>query len=318
MKNMTALKASVILLLVLVMGTSLKVKAQYDLMFTQYMNNEMFINPAYTGSKEALAITALHRQQWVGMDGRPITTTLTAHAPLMANTMGIGISLLNEKIGVTTRNMIYLSYAYRIRTGDKSHLSFGLMGGIHIQSDKLGSVITTDIDDHNFRANTQTVTTPNFGFGMSFTTDKFFAGFSIPRLIDDHLSIGEGSNVLNNLAIRPAKCTYYITVGRVFTINEYFKLKPSLMMKAVANAPVQLDINLSTLIREHLWLGLSYRSGSDMSAMIGVQISPRFLINYSYDYPLSSIKKFSSGSHEIVLSALFGYKGKKIVSNRYF
>jgi type IX secretion system PorP/SprF family membrane protein len=318
MKSMTAVKASIILLLVLVMGTISQVNAQYDAMFTQYMNNEMFINPAYAGSKEALCVTALHRQQWVGMDGRPITTTVTAHAPLLANTMGIGISFLNEKIGVTNRNMIYLTYAYRIRTGDKSHLSFGLMGGIHIQSDRLGSVVTIEGDDHNFLANTQTVTTPNFGFGMAYTTDKFFAGFSIPRLIDDHLTIAESGNVLNNLAIRPAKCTYYFYVGRVFTVNEYFKLKPSLMMKTVANAPVQLDVNLSALIREHLWLGLSYRSGADMSAMIGVQISPRFLINYSYDYPLSSINKFSSGSHEIVLSALFGYKGKKIVSNRYF
>jgi type IX secretion system PorP/SprF family membrane protein len=317
MKSMTAVKAAVILLLVLAMGTASEVKAQYDMMFTQYMNNEMFINPAYAGSKGALSLTALHRQQWVGMAGRPITTTLTAHAPLMANTMGVGISLLNEKIGVTNRNMIYLTYAYHLKTGDKSRLSFGLMGGIHIQNDRLSEVVLGSSDDHNFRSNA-TMTTPNFGFGISFTTDKFFAGLSIPRLIDDHLTIGQLNDVENAIGIKPSKFHYFVNVGRVFTVSEYFKVKPSLMMKAVANAPVQFDFNVSALIREHLWLGLAYRTGADMSAMIGVQINPRFLINYSYDYPTSSLNKFSSGSHEVVLSALFGYKGKKIVSNRYF
>lgn len=91
-----------------------------------------------------------------------------------------------------------------------------------------------------------------------------------------------------------------------------------MILKAVSNAPIEFDVNLSTLIKEHLWLGLSYRSQADISTMVGVQISPRFLISYSYDYPLTELKKFTSGSHEIVLSALFGFKGKKIVNTRYF
>jgi type IX secretion system PorP/SprF family membrane protein len=315
MKNMTVVKASVIVLLVLVVGLNMKVNAQYDAMFTQYMNNEMFINPAYTGSKEALAITALHRQQWVGMAGRPITNTLTIHGPLMANKMGIGLSILNEKIGVTNRNLIYLSYAYRVRTSEKGWLSFGIMGGIHLQNHKFSEVNTVVEDDPNFAKNTGTICTPNFGFGINYNTDKFFLGFSIPRLLDDHIYI-ENAKATKELKFKPS--AYYLTVGRVFTVNENFKLKPSLMMKAVMNAPLQFDVNLSALIKEHLWLGVSYRSGADISAMIGVQISPRFLINYSYDYPLTDLRKFTSGSHEIVLSALFGYRGKKIVSNRYF
>lgn len=318
MKNRTAFKASVIFLIMIAASASVKVFAQYDAMFTQYMNNEMFINPAYTGSKEALAITLLHRQQWIGIEGRPITTTLTIHSPVWENKMGLGLSLLNEKIGVTNRDMIYLSYAYRIRTGLKSYLSFGLMGGIHIQSDKL-SLVKTDVDnDPHFSANTETVVTPNFGFGINFNTDKFFAGISIPRLLDDHLTLGENGDVIKAVGFKPESFHYYLTLGRVFTITDYFKLKPSLMAKAVLNAPVEFDINLSSLIKEHLWLGVSYRSGADIAAMIGLQIGPQFLINYSYDYPLTGLNKFTSGSHEIVLSALFAYKGKKIISNRYF
>src|SRR3954470_122871 len=95
--------------------TSQRVKAQYDAMFTQYMFNEMFINPAYAGSKEAMAVTALHRQQWVNFPGRPITTTFSLHGPLQNNKMGLGLSILNEKIGVLNRNLVYLSYSYRVK-----------------------------------------------------------------------------------------------------------------------------------------------------------------------------------------------------------
>ena len=314
MKNIKTVKASVIVFLVLVMSSTSSVYAQFDAMFTQYTNNEMFINPAYTGTKEALCITALHRQQWVGVEGRPITTTLTMHTPLWENKMGIGVSLLNEKFGVTNRTMAYLSYAYRVRTGSKGYLGFGLDGGIHIQTDNFLSVPTDEINDPHFSGNVKNQVTPNFGFGMNYYTDKFFVGISIPRLLDDHVIIGDPKKV----RFSPKSFHYYVTGGYVFTITDYFKLKPTAMVKAVANAPMEFDITLNSLIKEILWVGLAYRSSADMSAMIGVQIGPRFLISYSYDYPTSSLNKFTTGSHEIVLSALFGYKGKKIVSNRYF
>lgn len=199
MKSITAMKVSVIVFLILVAGSSLKVQAQYDAMFTQYLNNEMFINPAYTGSKDALSITALHRQQWVGIEGRPITTTLTLHTTVWENKMGIGLSILNERIGVTTRNMIYVSYAYRVKAGEKSYLSFGLMGGVHLQTDRLSEVPTDESNDPQFSANTRNVVTPNFGFGITLTTDKLFLGLSVPRLIDDHLTMGINGDVIKNI-----------------------------------------------------------------------------------------------------------------------
>lgn len=299
-------------------GVTSTVKAQYDAMFTQYMFNEMFINPAYAGYKDALAVTALHRQQWVGFDGRPITTSVTIHSPVYQGRMGLGLSYLNEKLGVLNRNLIYLSYAYRVKTGAKGHLSFGIMGGIHIQNEKLGDLAVADPDDPHFSANTGNIITPNFGFGMLYSTEKFYAGLSIPRLVDDDITMGSYGNVVKNIGIHPAKFHYYLTVGRMFEISEAFKLKPQLMLKAVINAPVEFDVNLNALIKERLWLGVSYRSVSDISGIIGVHIVPQFLISYSYDYSLSKLNTVSSGSHELALSYLFSYKGKKIVNPRYF
>ncbi len=307
-------------MLVLLASAGTKLMAQYDPMFTQYMFNEMFINPAYAGSKEALAINALHRQQWVGFEGRPVTTTVSLHGPLANNKMGIGLSLLNEKIadGKLRRNLAYLTYAYRIKTGEKGHLSFGLMGGVHVQSNNYAELQTTDLNDVRFSANTGNVLTPNFGAGIYYSTQKFYAGVSLPRMVADNLSITSGGDVLKNTAIDPSKFHYYFTMGRVFDAGADLKLKPQIMVKAVKNAPAEIDVNLNALIMEKLWIGASYRSKADMSFIAGLQINPQFLISYSYDYSLSKIRDFSSGSHEIGLGYVFGFKGNKIISNRYF
>jgi type IX secretion system PorP/SprF family membrane protein len=316
MKKLIIITVSVIGLF-LFKGMNTTVKAQYDAMFTQYMFNEMFINPAYAGYKDALSITALHRQQWVGFSGRPITTSLTVHSPLYKGTMGIGLSYMNEQLGVLNRNLIYLSYTYRAKVSEKGRLCFGLMGGIHIQSEKLGELDVTDPDDPHFQANSKNVVTPNFGFGMLYYTEKFFVGLSIPRLIDDEITMNNGS-VLKNINIRPAKFHYYLTTGYAFEINEAFTLKPQLMVKAVINAPIEFDVNLNALIKKRLWLGVSYRSLSDISGIIGVYVVPQFLISYSYDYSMSKLNTVSSGSHEIALSYLFYYKGRKVANPRYF
>jgi type IX secretion system PorP/SprF family membrane protein len=291
---------------------------QFDQMFTQYMHNEMFINPAYAGAKEAMAFTLLHRQQWMGFAGRPITTTFSVNAPFYQGKMGLGLSFLNEKIGVLHRNMIYASYAYRVKTGKTSYLSFGLMGGAHLQLDKITDLTTTDPDDPEFSTDLPLKATPNFGFGMYFNTNKFYASFSIPRMLDDHVKFTPEGVYEKGVSFNYKSLHYYLAVGRVFNINYNLKLKPHVMLKAALNSPMEFDVNLNALIKDKLWIGASYRSSADVSGIVGVQISPVFLVSYSYDYQLTDIHKFSSGSHEIVLSYIFDYKGKKIVSPRYF
>ena len=133
--NTKKFTAAVIVLLAINKGM-----AQYDYMFTQYMFNETFINPAYAGSKEAMSASLLHRQQWVNFSGRPVTTSFNLHGPLMNNKMGLGFSILNEKIGVLNHNLAYVSYAYRLKVGEKSTLAFGLMGGLHNQVNKLNEI----------------------------------------------------------------------------------------------------------------------------------------------------------------------------------
>ncbi len=294
-------------------------KAQYDAMFTQFMFNEMFINPAYAGSKEAMSATLLHRQQWLNFPGRPVTTSFSLHGPLMDNTMGLGLSVLNERIGVLNRNLIYGSYAYRLKLDAKSNLAFGLMAGVHNQINKFSSLKTNDDGtiDPQLGQNSPSVLAPNFGAGVFYTTKTFYAGLSVPRMIDDQVRF-ENGDAESVLGFSPSKYHYFITLGNVFTLSPDLKLKTQGMVKAVANSPLQVDVNANFLIKEFLWAGLAYRYNASASAILGVQINPQFLVSYSYDYGLNSIQKYSLGSHEIALNYLFSYKGKKVVTPRYF
>jgi type IX secretion system PorP/SprF family membrane protein len=301
----------------LFLGT-VKVNAQYDAMFTQYMFNEMFINPAYAGSKDAMSITALHRQQWVNFPGRPVTTTAALHGPIVNENMGLGISFLNEKIGVLNRNLAYISYAYRIKAGKNGKLAFGLMGGIHNQVNKFSTLKATEEGDVQISQNSPSVIAPNFGFGIYYNDKVNYAGLSIPRMVDDRVIFDSLGNTTKITKMSPAKFHYYLTFGRIFTLTDDLKLKGQAMIKAVQNAPLQYEVNANFLIKEMIWAGLSYRSGDAASAILGVQVNPQFLVSYSYDYSISKLQKYSSGSHEIALGYLFMYKGKKIITPRYF
>lgn len=316
LQKKSTIKAVIVAVILLI--TAQQAEAQYDAMFTQYMNNEMFINPAYTGSKEAMCVTLLDRQQWLGFAGRPQTRTLSVNGPLFNDKMGLGISLMNDKLGVINRNLVYLSYAYRLKTSKKGTLAFGLMGGLHFQRVNLTDVSTIDPGDPAFMADINNLATPNVGFGMYYYTGSFYTGISIPRMIDDGLVMSSSGDILKHLVVRPEKFHYYFTIGNAFKINPDFMLKPQVMLKAVLNSPIQMDFNLSALFFEKFWLGTSYRSLADVSVIAGIQVTPQFLISYSYDYQLTELQQFTSGSHEIALSYLFSFKGRKIVSPRYF
>ena len=312
------IKTLVLLSFLVFEGT--QVKAQYDAMFTQYMFNEMFINPAYAGSSGAMNATLLHRQQWVSFDGRPVTTSFSVHGPIIDEKMGVGLSVLNEKIGVLNRNLIYGNYAYRLKIKDKGTLAMGLMAGIDNQVNKFAQLKVNDdgTSDPQLSQNSPSIVAPNFGTGLYYNTKTFYGGFSIPRMIDNEVKFNPAGASVKTSAVSFKKFTYYFTAGNMFTLTEDIKLRANAMLKYVASAPMQIDLGGNVLFKEMFWAGLSYRSKSSMSLILGVQVNKQFLISYSYDYGVNQIQKYSQGSHEFVLNYLFAYKGKKVVTPRYF
>ncbi len=311
--------SSGLIALLAVLFSSTVSRAQYDALFTNYMFNEMFINPAYAGSNGAMSATLLHRQQWVNFSGRPVTTSFSLHGPIVNEKMGVGLSILNEKIGVLQRNLIYGDYAYRLKVQDKGTLALGLMAGVDMQVNRFSELKVSDDGsvDPQLMQNSPNIIAPNLGTGVYYHTKSFYGGFSIPRLIDNQVSFNGGGAVKTS-KVQFKKMTYYFTAGNMFTLNDELKLRANAMIKYVAAAPMQIDIGANLLIKDMFWTGLSFRSGSAIALLLGYQVNSQFLVNYSYDYGVNQIQKYSQGSHEFVLSYLFAYKGKKVVTPRYF
>ena len=185
---------------------STKFYSQQNPMFTQYMFNTLAVNPAYAGSGKAMNVTGLYRNQWVGLDGAPTTQTFFLHTPFLNKNMGLGLSVVNDKIGPVQQTMIYADYSYTIKLSEKAKLAFGLKGGVKLVNVNLRSLDVKDEQDVSFSQNITNQAIPNFGFGMYYHTKKWYVGISTPQLAE-HRS----SNVL-----WPERRHYFLIAGYVF------------------------------------------------------------------------------------------------------
>ena len=288
--------------------------AQYEPQFTQYLNNELFINPAYAGSRGFAAATLLYRDQWVGIEGAPRTATFGFHAPFVHDKVGLGISIMNDRIGVTNQTGAFFNYAYHLPTSENSTLSFGLQGGIINVDEKLLDVNTID-PDPQFSNNVSKVM-PNFGYGMYYhTNNKFYVGLSIPRFMENKIDASTFKTI-NRVNVHNWHC--YLYSAYVFDAGENVKCKPSLMLKAVQGAPLEMDVNINVLFKELFWVGASYRSGDAIALLTQYQLTKQLRFGYSYDYTLTKLNNYSSGTHEFTLGYDFTFDKAKIVTPRYF
>ena len=282
--------------------------AQQQAMFSQYMYNGLAINPAYAGSQETASMTALMRQQWVGMEGAPSTQTFSAHMPIEKKRIGVGLMLLHDKIAVTDQTGVYGSYAYKIPM-KKGQLALGIQAGFTHYNSTFSEVSLTD---QTFATADISEFHPNFGFGAYYSTEKFYAGFSIPQLVQFKLD-RENPDV-NGLILRH----YFVHTGYVFDLNQDFKLKPNVLIKMVNGASVELDLNATLYYKNLVGLGISWRTMDAFVVFFQVQITERLQLGYAYDITTTAVRKVSYGSHEIFLNYRFSLSKLKIITPRYF
>jgi len=313
MKELKKRTCKVLCTFVLLTSFFSQAKAQFEPQFTQYMFNEMFINPAYAGTRDHISMTALYRNQWVGIDGAPKTQTFSAHAPLKNDKVGLGLTVLNEEIGVTRDFAVFGNYAYKIPMG-KGFFSMGLQGGVINHQESLNNVITQDQSDNSFFG-TPKVVVPNAGFGIYYYARNYYGGLSVPRFIQNNVnaSTGKAENKVDM-----SYWHYYLMGGYVHAINENIKLKPTFMLKVVEGAPLEADLGLNALLNETIWFGASYRTNDSWALIFQIQLTQQLRLGYSYDYTLTDLQQYNTGSHEITLGYDFSFNKNKIVTPRYF
>ena len=307
------MKRIIIILVMLILGFE-NSNAQQMPQFTQYMYNTIAINPAYAGSREVLSIVAMGRNQWVGFDGGPQTQTLSINSPLRNEKIGLGLSLINDKAGFENFTYVYADFSYTINLGEKTKLAFGVDAGAtyYKLSEDLYNGVEAGQDPYfDERLNRWN---PNFGAGLLFHSDRWYAGFSIPRLINHDVN-----NQTEYAALEAVH--YYLIGGYVLDVSKDVKFKPSVLWKYTDGAPISTDFTANFLFVEKFWLGASYRSNGKQGAfgaLVDFQVSPQFRIGYTYEIPTGEIKPYTSGSQEILLMYEFRYTKNKLKSPRYF
>jgi type IX secretion system PorP/SprF family membrane protein len=302
----------VVLIFVMTAFCALYLKAQHRPMYSQYMFNQLVINPAYTGSRDVLSTTALYRHQWAGLKGAPRTQSFYLHSPLPNPKNNFGLSFVFDRLGVTYTNSFNFSYAYRLDLG-KGRLAFGLQAGLSTLQNRYSEVITDTPGDAVFAGNSRPIAIPGLGFGAYYDTKRFYLGFSLPYLLQ-YRSAGFQVFVKDEpTTFQPA----LLTTGCLIRLNPDLLLRPSILFKYIPNSPMQLDLNANLIIKESLWIGASFRTRDALVGMLEYQINPQFRLGYAYDYSVTTLQHYNTGSHELMLRYEFGYR-VKAMSPRYF
>jgi type IX secretion system PorP/SprF family membrane protein len=275
--------------------------AQHRGDYIQYVFNGVLLNPAYAGSQGALNVTGLYRNQWVGIDGAPVSKSFTAHSPLRNKKINIGINVENEKFAVYDHTNISALYAYRFKLS-KGQLALGMQAGADIQSTNWNKLVIRDAGDPSFAVAPARSTSFVAGAGIYYHTSKLYAGFSAPQLFNNKFN-RRGTLIFNS--------------GLLIGISDHFRMKPAVLLKYLFGSPLSANVSATLYYQELIGFGVGYNVGSSMMAFIDLRLNEQLHFGYGYDRSVTRLNYYTNGSHELMLRYLFSYK-VKAVNARYF
>lgn len=302
---------SVLVLLSLWIGTS--VFSQQDAQYTQYMYNTVSVNPGYAGSRGQVSIAALHRSQWLGLEGAPTTQTFNIHSPIGYKGLGLGLSIVNDKIGPTSETNFDVDFSYTVWTSAEGRLSFGLKASANLLDVRF-SELNQYTTDQTLQQDIDNRLSPNIGAGVYYHTNKFYAGLSVPRILET-AHFQESS-----LSTAKEQMNFYFITGYVWDLNPMLKFKPTLLTKVVQGAPLQVDLSANFMLNERFILGGAYRWDAAFSGMVGFNVNGNFLIGLAYDKETTELGNaaFNDGSFEVILRYDFISSKNNLKSPRFF
>ncbi len=298
--------------LVAIMGF-VDASAQQDPHYTQYMYNMNVINPAYAGSKDALSLGLLYRKQWIEIEDAPTTGTFFVHSPV-GKKVGLGLSVISDKIGPVEENNVFGDFSYTLDLGGEHKLALGIKAGLTLHKIDFNRIYPTlpDVGDGVFNGENPSSATFNVGTGLFYYTDKYYVAFSVPNMLKskylDYNGVAYGSEVSH----------YFLTGGYVFDLTDNIKFKPFAMVKSAFNAPTSVDVSTNFMFNEKFEIGATYRLEDSFGAMVNYAITPSLRIGYAYDHIVSDLKVTTPSSHEVILLFDVNFSKKVSRSPRYF
>lgn len=287
---------------------------QQDSQYSQYMYNTVAVNPAYAGSRGVTSIFLLHRNQWVGLDGAPVTNVFSINKPIFNNALGYGMSVVNDRIGVSDDNTVSADVSYSIALAGSYKLSFGIKASANWLSVDYSRLTIRDPNDVVLSQQNEIDNqfSLNFGVGVYLHSNKNYIGISVPHFLETKRYDDNISSTASD------KMHFYFIAGSVFDLNPDWKFKPALLTKLVQGAPLQMDVSANFLFNDKFTFGAGYRWNAAVTGLVGFQVNEAWQIGYAYDAETTRLANYNSGSHEIFLLYELFSKFGKIVSPRFF
>jgi type IX secretion system PorP/SprF family membrane protein len=272
--------------------------------FSQYMLNEMAINPAVAGRDDFSEVRSDNRHQWVGITDAPRTYMLTLQGPIKDKHMGIGMNLYTDIVGPTRRTGLSFSYAYHLKLNKETNLSMAVSAGLLQWGIDGNKISLRDEGDTQLYTNYQTTMVPDFGAGIYYyKKGTYYFGLAVPQIYNAPINLYDGSYKNSRIVSQ-----FNLNGAYIFKIDKDFSVEPSFLLKYERPAPPKLDIGTRAIYQEQVWLGAVYRHRSAISALIGYLYKDYLTIGYSYDFSTGRIKKYSGGTHEVMLGIKFSKK----------
>jgi type IX secretion system PorP/SprF family membrane protein len=305
-------------LLIFILFTCNYISAQQDSQYTQYMYNPSIVNPAYAGSRDVMSIFGLYRAQWVGLEGAPKTGTLSMHTPIENSKVGLGFSLVNDRIGPSDETNFATDISYTIDVSYRYKLAFGVKASANLVNIDYTKLDIFDPSDSRFQENVINKFSPNVGAGVYLYSDNTYVGLSAPALLQTKHFDGSVNYDGSSTFFAREQVHYYLMAGHVFDLDYNLKFKPSALVKMTEGAPLQVDLSANFLFNEKFTAGVAYRWSAALSALVGFQVSDGLFIGYAYDAETTKLANYNSGSHEVFLRFELFKKFDKITCPRFF
>jgi type IX secretion system PorP/SprF family membrane protein len=290
--------------------------AQQDPQYSMYMFNQLGINPAYAGTRDALSANLFYRNQWTGFDGAPITEVFNIHAPMKNERVGVGFQVNGDQIGPSKTTSFLATYSYKLKLG-KGKLSMGLSGGLMDQVINYSLIDYKDKSDIFANMGSVGKVMPTFDFGLYYYTKSFYIGFSSTHINRPayNSSVKDSVGKIINGIVASHN---FFTIGKVWVLNDNLTFRPSLLIKMVAGAPGSVDLDASFLIRRVLWLGMTIRSAGSLVWIAQYQVNDKLKVGYAYDLNYAGVGLYARSSNELFLGYDLNIYKTKTLSTRYF
>lgn len=315
----------------------LPAEAQQQVQFSQYVFNMLNLNPGYAGYRGGTNFNVIHRRQWTGFDGAPVTTGAAVDwlTNVKEERLAVSGTFMMDKMGAqkTITGGVGITYRIPLDEDGAKRLCFGINGGI-LQYQLDGSVLEyVDDNDERVPVGKPSHIEPDASFGVLYYTPRYYVTASVNNLLQatGMQAYNYNDQFFTSIVREPHM---YLGAGAVFNLSEHLKLKPSFLWKEDFNGPSNIDVNAFLLIHEIVWIGASYRTGFKLwdktnlqkdlerqdavAAMLEVFATKWLRIGYAYDFTVSGLNSYQTGSHEISMSFLFLNKQKREISPRYF